>query len=89
MGGQGIEASWAGGKDGREVYHDINNCYFHPNLDDQCHSILDVINNCYFHPNLDDQCHPILDDINNCYFHLNLDDQCHPLLDFYSVIVPL
>jgi len=55
--------------------------YFHPNLDDQCHPILEDINNCYFHPNLDDQCHPILDDINNCYFHPNLDDQCHPILD--------
>ena len=34
--------------------------YFHPNLDDQCHPILEDINNCYFHPNLDDQCHLIL-----------------------------
>ena len=59
----------------------INNCYFHPSLDDQCLPILDDVNNCYFDPNLDDQCHPILDVINNCYFHPNLDDQCHPILD--------
>jgi len=65
---------------------DINNCYFHPNLDDQCHPILDDINNCYFHPNLDDQCHPILD-VNPC--HPKLDGQFHPILDVYSVILSL
>jgi len=58
------------------ILDDINNCYFHPNLDDLCHPNPDDINNCYSHPNLDDQCHPILDDINSCYFHSNLDDQC-------------
>jgi len=40
------------------VPDDINNCYFHPNLDDQCHPILDV-NAC--HPDLDDQFHPLSD----------------------------
>ena len=37
---------------------DINNCYFHPNLDDQCHPIFNV-NAC--HPKLDDQFHPLSD----------------------------
>ena len=47
------------------ILDDIN-CYFRPNLDDQCDPILDDINNCHFHPNLDDQCHPILD-VNACH----------------------
>jgi len=36
----------------------INNSYFHLNLDDQCHPILDV-NAC--HPKLGDQFHPLSD----------------------------
>ena len=60
--------------------------YFHPNLDDQCHPILDDINNCYFHLNLDGQCHPILD-VNAC--PPKLDGRLHPFLDVYSVILSL
>ena len=60
---------------------DINNCYFHPNLDDQHHQILDV-NAC--HPKLDGQFHPISDvysvilslyreiDQKNIHFWMNL-----------------
>jgi len=29
-------------------YRPINNCYFHPNLDNQCHPILDDINCNFF-----------------------------------------
>ena len=38
----------------------------HPNLEGQCHPILDGLNSWNVHPILDDQCHPVMDGFYNC-----------------------
>ena len=38
----------------------------HPNLEGQCHPIVDGLNSWNVHPILDDQCHPVMDGFYNC-----------------------